>query len=316
MSFGGGGSSTTQVQTLPPWLQDAAKENLARARYVSQIGYTPDYGIDVAAFSPMQQASMQNSANAAAAFGLQAPVDVMANMPRAKVSNLGFSGYSSGDLFDQSMGALKSRRPGQYDAINSMFVNPQSGSMPNVVFTPVGGIASGTAPTAIQQQVQSSGGYVVPDGGTGSDNFHNMTPGTEDFLLGLALHDYPAWAPGGMISQGVKHLAGSAIDKRMDAIQDSFGLYDDLPPGKMVISDRYGNLQVVDDPNYVPPKLTFQQRQAALGIGPSVSTSSGGDVSNAGSGGSLSAGRGSGAGANPSSSISGGSGRTDGGWGW
>ena len=66
-------------------MENAAIENINKARDVSQIGYVPYYGPDVAAFSPMQQQSMQSTGNAASAFGL-APqgFNAMAGMPQAQ----------------------------------------------------------------------------------------------------------------------------------------------------------------------------------------------------------------------------------------
>jgi len=139
---GGGGSTTTQ--SIPKFLEDAAKENLARARYVSQIGYVPQYGNDVAAFSPMQQSAFNNTSAAANAFGLGAPVDANAYMPKPVTDNLGFTGYGSGAMFDQYMNNLERQREGQFNAINNMFVDPYSGEAGNapVQFTPMGSIGA------------------------------------------------------------------------------------------------------------------------------------------------------------------------------
>mgnify|MGYP003644267725 CR=1 FL=1 len=52
MSKGGTTSGSTEI---PAWLENAAIENINKARDVSQIGYVPYYGPDVAAFSPMQK---------------------------------------------------------------------------------------------------------------------------------------------------------------------------------------------------------------------------------------------------------------------
>ena len=117
----GGGSTTTQ--TLPSWLEDAAKQNLARSQYVAKLGYVPNYGLDVAAFSPMQQSAMQNTANAASAFGLSAPTDAMAGMPQAQGFG-GVSAYSSFPMFDMAVAELERSRPGQAKAYNDLFVDP------------------------------------------------------------------------------------------------------------------------------------------------------------------------------------------------
>jgi hypothetical protein len=166
MSSGGG--TTTQVSTteLPSWLQDAAQSNLARADYASQIGYVPQYGLDVAGFTPMQTSAMQNTADAASAFGLSAPTNAMAGMPAQQTNNLGFSGYSSGALYDDYLANLAAQRPAQYEAINSQFVNPITGDI-GTAFTPVGSIGD----TALSN-------YTVRDGNIyrgGSANLEDDT---------------------------------------------------------------------------------------------------------------------------------------------
>lgn len=152
----GGGTTTQVTQTeLPSWLQDAAQSNLARADYVSQLGYVPQYGLDVAGFTPMQQSAMQNTADAASAFGLSAPTNAMAGMPAQQTNNLGFSGYSSGALYDDALAQLAQNRPAQYEAINSMFIDPTSGDA-NTMFTPYGSVASEVAPASVQSMVDYS----------------------------------------------------------------------------------------------------------------------------------------------------------------
>ena len=126
MSGGKGGKQTTEVQ-IPQWLEDAARENIARGSDVAKLGYTPYYGPDVAAMTPMQVAAAQNVNQGASAFGLAAPSDPMAGMPTAETFAGGVQGYSSGPLYDQSLAALQQNRPGQYDAMTGMFIDPQTG---------------------------------------------------------------------------------------------------------------------------------------------------------------------------------------------
>lgn len=123
-----GGSSTTEVK-VPQFLEDAARQNLSRADLISQIGYVPYYGPDVAAMTPNQIAGMQNTASGASAFGLAAPSDVMAGMPQSQDFG-GVQGYSSGAMYDQALRELQTRAPGQYQAIANMFINPQTGAAP------------------------------------------------------------------------------------------------------------------------------------------------------------------------------------------
>jgi hypothetical protein len=131
MSGGGkGGRETTEVK-IPEWLEAAAKENLARGQAVANIGYTPYYGPDVAAMTPMQMASMQGTSSAAGAFGLPGGgMTGMEGMPTPQTFAGGVQGYSSGGLYDEALRELETRRPGQYNAITGMFVDPITGAAP------------------------------------------------------------------------------------------------------------------------------------------------------------------------------------------
>ena len=128
MSKGGTTSGSTEI---PAWLENAAIENINKARDVSQIGYVPYYGPDVAAFSPMQQQSMQSTGNAASAFGL-APqgFNAMAGMPQAETFAGGVQGYSSAPLYEQSLDNLFANAPAQYRAMSDMFIDPFTGAAP------------------------------------------------------------------------------------------------------------------------------------------------------------------------------------------
>ncbi len=117
MSGGKGGRQTTSVE-LPQWLDSAAQDVVARAMKAGRIGYVPYSGPDVAAFTPMQQAAFDASNMAAQAFGL--PTATSALPPPTQFAG-GVMGYASKPLYDQSVAAM---RPGQRDAINSMFINP------------------------------------------------------------------------------------------------------------------------------------------------------------------------------------------------
>ena len=130
MSGGKGGSSTTEVK-IPEYIEDASKANLARASDISKIGYTPYYGPDVAAFSPMQQAAFQNTADTASAFGLAVPTsqqDIMGGMPAPTTFAGGVQGYSSAPMYEQSVAEFAARRPGQYEAIMDQFLDPMAGA--------------------------------------------------------------------------------------------------------------------------------------------------------------------------------------------
>ena len=129
MSGGKGGSTTSEVK-IPEYIEAAAQRNLNKAERISQLGYVPHYGPDVAAFSPMQQAGFQNTANMAGAFGMAAPTsqqDIMGGMPAPTQYAGGVSGYSSAPLYQQSIDALAAARPAQKSYIDSFFIDPTSG---------------------------------------------------------------------------------------------------------------------------------------------------------------------------------------------
>ena len=129
MSGGGkGGQSTTEVK-IPDWLESAARSNIGRAEDVARIGYTPYYGPDVAAMTPMQTAAGQGINTAANAFGLGSG-ELSMGMPAPQTFAGGVQGYSSGGLYDEALAELQRRAPGQYNAITGMFINPQTSAGP------------------------------------------------------------------------------------------------------------------------------------------------------------------------------------------
>ena len=133
MSGGKGGSTTSEV-TVPKYIEDAAKANLAKAAGISEVGYTPYYGPDVAAFNPMQQAMFQNTSDVANAFGMATPTnpqDIMGNMGRPQTYANGVTGYSSAPMFQDAVDTLGYFRPNQKALMDSFFVNPNIGFDPN-----------------------------------------------------------------------------------------------------------------------------------------------------------------------------------------
>lgn len=127
MAGGKGGSQTSSVE-IPEYIEAAAQRNLNKAERISQLGYVPYYGPDVAAFTPMQQAAMQNVAGAAGAFGLATPTgqDIY-GMPAPTEYAGGIQGYSSAPMFEQAQAELGMRRPAQKSYIDSFFIDPFTG---------------------------------------------------------------------------------------------------------------------------------------------------------------------------------------------
>ena len=127
---GGKGGSTTSTIEVPEYIEEAARRNLAKAEGISQIGFTPYYGPDVAAFTPFQQAGFQQTADVASAFGMAAPTserDIMGGMGAPTQYANGVMGYSSAPLYEQSLAELERRRPAQKAYIDSFFIDPVTG---------------------------------------------------------------------------------------------------------------------------------------------------------------------------------------------
>lgn len=137
MSKGGTTSGSTEI---PAWLENAAIENINKARDVSQIGYTPYYGPDVAAFNPMQTASFDATGSAANAFGLGGGSSTFGTdgIQAPQTFAGGMRGYSSAPIYNQALSQLEQNRPAQYSAINNMFIDPFTGAKPqgNYAATP------------------------------------------------------------------------------------------------------------------------------------------------------------------------------------
>ena len=139
MSGGKGGSSTNEV-TIPEYIEAAAQRNLNKAERISKIGYTPYYGPDVAAFTPMQQAAFQNTADTAGAFGMAAPTsqqDIMGGMAAPTTYANGVQGYSSAPMYEESLAELGRQRPGQKAYIDSFFIDPFTGGGAYGNFAPI-----------------------------------------------------------------------------------------------------------------------------------------------------------------------------------
>lgn len=121
-------SGSTKSQTkIPKWIEDASKRNLEKAEQLGQIGYVPYQGPEVAAVSPSQAAAWNNQNNAANAFGMAAPENAMAGMPKAQSFAGGVDGYSGYGLYKDQMADWQKSAPGQYDAWMDQFIDPKTG---------------------------------------------------------------------------------------------------------------------------------------------------------------------------------------------
>jgi len=160
MSGGKGGSTTSSVE-IPEYIEEAARRNLAKAEDISQIGYVPYYGPDVAAFTPFQEAGFQQTADVASAFGMGPQMsrsDIMGGMPEATEFAGGVRGYSSAPLYQQAVDELAAQRPAQAQFIESFFIDPVTGQVGSRVPTDY----DYTSPVAPVAPVDSGGGGVAP----------------------------------------------------------------------------------------------------------------------------------------------------------
>jgi len=159
MSGGKGGSTTSTVE-VPQYIEDAARRNLLRAQDISQIGYTPYYGPDVAAFTPMQEASFAGTQELASAFGLPTAQGGVSGMPAPQTFAGGIRGYSSAPLFEESLDEFGRRRPAQKAFIDRMFIDPFTGE-----YTPI----SPDAPVDVPVDAVIGGGGAGGGGGGGAN---------------------------------------------------------------------------------------------------------------------------------------------------
>ena len=111
MSLGG---KQTSTQSMPPWMQAAAQDNIARAADISRIGYVPYQGPDVAALTPQQIAAMNNTNATAQAFGMGGG-DLA--LPQATQYAGGVSGYSSYPMYQNAVNAIDPEQRGQIDGL-------------------------------------------------------------------------------------------------------------------------------------------------------------------------------------------------------
>ena len=66
----GGTTSAGSATEIPQWVQDAGRKQYQTGTELGQLGYTPYYGADVAAFNPMQESAFRSTGTAADAFGM------------------------------------------------------------------------------------------------------------------------------------------------------------------------------------------------------------------------------------------------------
>ena len=166
MSFGG---STSQETAIPEYITEAAKKNLQRAELVSNIGFKPYIGPDVAAFSPMQEAGFQSTENLANAFGIGSGMsqqDIMGGMGEPTQYANGVRGYSSYPLYEEALEEFAKQRAAQKQYIDSLFIDPFTGAMSSNEYSPLN--QSTLSPQAVSEE-QKVADFVQMRRGSRSD---------------------------------------------------------------------------------------------------------------------------------------------------
>jgi hypothetical protein len=150
----GGSSKSTSVQEqrLPPWVEEAARENLDIANEVFAMGYTPNFTPSVAAMTPMQENAALATNSAAQAFGLpsanfkqanrqrrmdeqplltrEEQLSMLLGMPPPVTTEGGFRGYSTEPVYNESLEYLAGRFPAQEAMRRSFTMDPVTGAIP------------------------------------------------------------------------------------------------------------------------------------------------------------------------------------------
>ena len=175
MSKGGSTSSTVEV---PQYIEDAARRNLTQADKIRRLGYIPEYGPTVAALTPLQETALQNTAQAAGAFGLpgggMSQQDIMGGMPEPTTYAGGVRGYSSLPIYEQALEAFGQARPGQKEYAESFFIDPVTGLPGSNMQAPVDYTVT-PAPGDLGGISAGGGAGVVAGGGGGVSSGSTLT---------------------------------------------------------------------------------------------------------------------------------------------
>jgi len=120
----GGGKGGTKSQKIDPGLTAAARDALDFAAAAAAVPYSPNMGVQFAAFTPQQQAAFQGANSAATAFGL--PSAGPTSMPKPKTSASGIKGYSTAADYQQIKN--QSMSSGLQAALDALFANKKTGA--------------------------------------------------------------------------------------------------------------------------------------------------------------------------------------------
>tara|TARA_R100001463_G_scaffold135985_1_gene200307 strand:- start:285 stop:728 length:444 start_codon:yes stop_codon:yes gene_type:complete len=125
----GGGSQREEV-IMPEFAETSMQQGLGMARDLAplQDTYTPLYGPQVAALSPMEQAGIQGTDMMAGAFGMPT-AGGQSYLPQAQTFEGGIQGYSARPMVEGMIEQFKTERPGQAEYRESFGLDPVTGEV-------------------------------------------------------------------------------------------------------------------------------------------------------------------------------------------
>jgi len=274
MAGGKGGSTSTSV-SIPEYIEEAAKQNLAKAEGISQIGYVPYYGPSVAAFTPFQQAGFQQTADTASAFGLgpQTPMsqqDIMGGMPAPTEYAGGVMGYSAQPLYQQAVDQLAAERPAQAQYIESFFIDPVTGQVGTNVPTALDYSTLGTIGDQITAQQANELAIAQAQAGAGPSSVYNITPTTN---IEGATNQYD-FTPSTEVIVGDTNVGGTTVGGTVVGGQEVQYYNPDINYGDAYTAESGQQVGVLD-----PNQEALDAMQTEAGVDPSFYTSGGGIAS-------------------------------------
>lgn len=274
MAGGKGGSTSTSV-SIPEYIEEAAKQNLAKAEGISQIGYVPYYGPSVAAFTPFQQAGFQQTADTASAFGLgpQTPMsqqDIMGGMPAPTEYAGGVMGYSAQPLYQQAVDQLAAERPAQAQYIESFFIDPVTGQVGTNVPTALDYSTLGTIGDQITAQQANELAIAQAQAGAGPSSVYNITPTT---TIEGATNQYD-FTPSTEVIVGDTNVGGTTVGGTVVGGQEVQYYNPDIDYGDAYTAESGQQVGVLD-----PNQAALDAMQTEAGVDPSFYTSGGGIAS-------------------------------------
>tara|TARA_B100001059_G_C17838207_1_gene589760 strand:+ start:7337 stop:7780 length:444 start_codon:yes stop_codon:yes gene_type:complete len=120
----GGSESKVQTTTMPTFMETAIQQGIGMGTDLGNAPYAAYRGPDVAAFSPLQNASFQATDQMSSAFGM--PTTGGANYMPAPVQAGGAMGYSAAPVYDQAVNNLEAPVREFY---SSFGIDPNTGAV-------------------------------------------------------------------------------------------------------------------------------------------------------------------------------------------